>query len=192
MIRDDVRDLRRPRDAERPRLQQRAQRRLVLAEAELAEALHADRAGVRRLPRHQRREGVARFAVALALVERRSQVPAALVPVGAQGDPLAIERDRVVEASGFARRGRRRRDGRRRTRAAATPGPASLGPGSPGPPASGRGARRASAPGRGRSSRLAAGARRPRARAGDGRTASGSRRSTDWPVVSSVTFSTSS
>ena len=70
VIRDDVRDLRRPRDAERSRLQQRAQRRLVLAEAELAEALHADRAGVRRLPGHERRERVARLGVALALVER--------------------------------------------------------------------------------------------------------------------------
>ena len=111
MIRDDVRDLRGPRDAERSRLQQRPQRRLVLAEAELAEALHADRAGVRRLPGRERREGVARLGVALALVERRSEVPAAFVPVGAQADALAVERDRVVEPAGFARRGGRRRDG---------------------------------------------------------------------------------
>ena len=105
VVGDGVGDVRRAGDAHRSRAQQGPQRRLVLAEAELAQALQADGAGVRRLARDQRVEGVARLGVALALVERRGEIPAAFVPGGAPREAAAIERDGVVEPPRFAGRG---------------------------------------------------------------------------------------
>ena len=99
------------------------------------------------------------------------------------------ERERFVEAPGLARRCRRRRDGRERRGRPRRRGPDR------------RGRRRRLGEERGKRQRQAEAGHhgwRPAlagpggADTGDGRTASGSRRSTDWPVVWSVTFSTRS
>ena len=123
VVGDDTADFDVAVDAECSRAQQRLERRLVMSEAELAQALHADGAGVLRLARDQRREGIARLGVAIALVERRPEVPPPFVPRGAQREAASVKRDGVVQPSGVAGRAGLRRDavergGRRRGRGA--------------------------------------------------------------------------
>ena len=134
-MRDDVRDLRCPRDAERPCLQhvrsavscwpRPNSHRPFMPTAPACAGCRATSAA--KASRALRRSARARRATI--------PVPAALVPVGAQGDPLAVERDRFVEAPGRARPPRTPRRSQR-TRAASTPGPA------PGPAPRGLGRRR--------------------------------------------------